>query len=40
MAVIKRALAKNKEERFATGGEMAAAIRACGGSYAELDMTL
>jgi CHASE2 domain-containing sensor protein len=40
VAVIKRALAKNKEERFATGGEMAAAIRACGGSYAELDMTL
>jgi serine/threonine-protein kinase len=31
-AIINRALAKNPEERFATGDEMARAIRACAAS--------
>jgi serine/threonine-protein kinase len=38
--IINRALAKTKEERFATGEEMAAAIRACSGSFADVDMSL
>jgi len=38
--IINRALAKTTEERFATGEEMAAAIRACTGSFAEVDMSL
>jgi len=38
--IVNRALAKTKEERFATGEEMAAAIRACSGSFAEVDMPL
>ncbi len=38
--IINRALAKTKEERFATGEEMAAAIRACTGSFADVDMSL
>ncbi|MCW5624059.1 MAG: CHASE2 domain-containing protein [Burkholderiales bacterium] len=41
VAIIERALAKDKAQRFATGDEMAHALRACSGAFtAELDVTL
>jgi serine/threonine-protein kinase len=40
VALVNRALAKQKEERFATGEEMARAIRECAGSYGAVDVSL
>ncbi|MBI1398131.1 MAG: CHASE2 domain-containing protein [Betaproteobacteria bacterium] len=40
VAIIARCLAKAKEDRFATGEEVATAIRACAAGFAELDVTL
>jgi serine/threonine-protein kinase len=38
--IIDRALAKNKEERFRTGDEMARALRECAASYGAVDIRL
>jgi serine/threonine-protein kinase len=40
VAIVTRCLAKAKEDRFANGEELAAAIRACAVSFSELDVTL
>jgi serine/threonine-protein kinase len=40
VAIVNRCLAKAKEDRFANGEELAAAIRACAVSFSELDVTL
>jgi CHASE2 domain-containing sensor protein len=40
VAIVNRCLAKAKEERFASGEEVAVAIRACAAGFSELDVTL
>lgn len=40
VAIVNRCLAKTKEQRFSSGEELAAAIRACAVSFSELDVTL
>jgi serine/threonine-protein kinase len=40
IAAINRALAKSKEERFATGEQMARALRECAAGYAAVDVAL
>ncbi|MFO1320444.1 MAG: serine/threonine-protein kinase [Burkholderiales bacterium] len=40
VAIIDRCLAKSKEDRFATGEELATALRSCAAGFAELDVTL
>ena len=40
VAIIDRCLAKNKEDRFGSGDELAAALRACAAGYAEIDVSL
>jgi serine/threonine-protein kinase len=40
IATIGRALAKEKEERYATGEQMAQALRACAGTYGAVDVSL
>ena len=40
VATIDRALAKQKEERYATGEHMAQALRACAGTYGAVDVSL
>jgi serine/threonine-protein kinase len=38
--IIERALAKNKEDRFRTGDEMARGLRECGAAYGAVDVRL
>jgi serine/threonine-protein kinase len=40
IATIARALAKQKEERYATGEQMAQALRDCAGAYGAVDVSL
>jgi serine/threonine-protein kinase len=40
LATLDRALAKSKEERFATGEQMAKALRECAGAFGAVDVAL
>jgi serine/threonine-protein kinase len=40
IATITRALAKQKEQRYASGEQMARALRDCAGAYAAVDVSL